>query len=79
MKSDDNYCPSAITPPDGGYGWVVVVACFFNYSMVLLLSMSFSVLYKEYMEVFDADVVSVGTVAAYQTITLHIAGKLMYT
>lgn len=49
-----------IVPPDGGYGWVIVVAVFFVHVFVLGNVYSFGILYPVFIDAFDSNK---GTVA----------------
>ena len=40
------------TPPDGGYGWVVVFASFMNHVIVDGIAFTFGVFYVEFLEYF---------------------------
>ena len=39
-------------PPDGGYGWVIVMASFFNHVIVDGIAYTFGVFYVEFLEEF---------------------------
>lgn len=52
------------TPPDGGYGWVIVGASFFVHVFVLGNIYSFGVLFPVYMEAFNAPQGSVAWVGS---------------
>ena len=47
--SVSNYIP---TPPDGGYGWVIVLASFINHVIVDGISCTFGVFYIELLKYF---------------------------
>ena len=47
--SVSNYIP---TPPDGGYGWVIVLASFVNHILVDGISYTFGVFYIEFLNYF---------------------------
>ena len=47
----DQYIP---TPPDGGYGWVVVLASFCNHIIVDGIAFTFGVFYEDFLDYFDA-------------------------
>jgi MFS family permease len=57
----------SLSPPDGGYGWVVVAASFVVHMLVLGNIYSFGVLFPVYIDVFDApqgSVAWVGSISA---------------
>ena len=47
--SVSNYIP---TPPDGGYGWIIVFASFINHVIVDGISYTFGVFYIEFLKYF---------------------------
>lgn len=49
--SVSNYIP---TPPDGGWGWVIVFASFINHVVVDGITFTFGVFYLEFLEFFKA-------------------------
>ena len=53
MSTDSvsNYIP---TPPDGGWGWVIVFASFLNHVVVDGITFTFGVFYLEFLDYFKA-------------------------
>ena len=51
MSTDSvtNYIP---TPPDGGYGWVIVFASFLNHVIVDGIAFTFGVFYVAFLDYF---------------------------
>lgn len=49
--SVSNYIP---TPPDGGYGWVIVMAAFFIHVIVDGVTFTFGVFYVAFLQTFGA-------------------------
>jgi len=47
----DQYIP---TPPDGGYGWIVVIASFINHIIVDGIAFTFGVFYEDFLDYFEA-------------------------
>lgn len=56
--------PVSTTPPDGGYGWVNVVASFFVHVFVLGNIYAFGVFFPIYMETFNASQAAVAWVGS---------------
>ena len=50
-ESMSNYIP---TPPDGGWGWVVVFASFINHVIVDGITFTFGMFYMEFLDYFGA-------------------------
>ncbi len=50
--STDSFSKYIPTPPDGGWGWVVVFASFVNHVVVDGITFTFGVFYMEFLEFF---------------------------
>ena len=50
--STDSISPYIPTPPDGGYGWVIVFASFMNHIIVDGIAFTFGVFFNEFNEYF---------------------------
>ena len=70
----DAAIPTSPVAPDGGWGWVVVVAAFFLYLILGGIWFSFSVLYRVYAEHFNASMATVGMIASTEALVLHFTG-----
>jgi MFS family permease len=51
--SNDSYSNYIPTPPDGGWGWVVVFASFINHVIVDGITFTFGVFYIEFLEEYE--------------------------
>ena len=49
VSTVSDYIP---TPPDGGYGWVIVFASFINHVIVDGIAFTFGVFYLEFLDFF---------------------------
>lgn len=49
--SISNYIP---TPPDGGYGWVIVFASFMNHVIVDGIAFTFGIFYGDFLDYFNS-------------------------
>lgn len=47
------WCRYIPTPPDGGYGWVIVLAAFMNHIIVDGLTYTFGVFFMEFVDYFE--------------------------
>lgn len=61
--------------PDGGWGWVILVATFFNYIIVAAIWHSFPVLYLEYSVYFHEGLAKIGVLASVEAASLHFVGE----
>lgn len=64
FKYDNNQDSFPKEPPNGGYGWIVVIASFFVHVFVLGNIYSFGVLFPVYMKAFNASQGSVAWVGS---------------
>jgi MFS family permease len=55
MREDDTPSVTSITPPDGGWGWVVVFASFMIHVIADGITYSFGIFMVELMVEFEAD------------------------
>jgi hypothetical protein len=68
---------SSSNAPDGGWGWVILVATFFNYIIVAAIWHSFPVLYAEFAAVFSESLAKIGVLASVEAASLHFVGGCM--
>ena len=67
---------ATIKTPDGGYGWVVVIAAFGCFSLIGTHFMAFSLLYKPTVEAFGSSYATAGFVGSISTACVHMPGEL---
>ena len=73
--SVSNYIP---TPPDGGYGWVIVFASFLNHVIVDGISFTFGVFYMEFLEYFKAGKAKTALVGSLLCGTYLLTGRFVF-
>ncbi len=59
-----NYIP---TPPDGGYGWMVVLAAFFIHVIVDGIAFSFGIFYGPFLEYYKVSEAKTALVGSLMT------------
>lgn len=69
---DDLHLP---LPPDGGWGWMVAIACFLTNLIVDGTCYTFSVIYNEVLEYFDAGKAETALVGALLPGVYLLVGK----
>ena len=62
-------------PPDGGYGWVVVMAAFVNFNLVGTHFMAFALLYQPVVEAFDTSYATAGLAGSLSIACMQIPGE----
>ena len=67
--------PALQEAPDGGWGWVVVVATTLMFIVISSMLSSFSVLYAAYVSHFDQSVGAIGLIVAMKLLCLHFTGR----
>ena len=63
-------------PPDGGYGWIIVLVVMLNFFNGGVTFASFGVLYYEFIETFRSSVARIGLLISMSSIVTHSTGKL---
>ena len=63
--------------PDGGYGWVIVLSAFVNFTLVGGNFMGFSLLYHSIAESMQATYAATGWVGSLSQGIMHISGRHM--
>ena len=61
--------------PDGGFGWVVVAACFFNQFLLCSCFVSFSVMYVELAEVLQKSNAAISLIGSVQSAVAFFLSK----
>ena len=61
--------------PDGGYGWIVVMAAFLTLALSVGFSLSFAVYYVEFLEIFGQSKSLTSAVGSTMRSMTCIAGK----
>lgn len=64
-------------PPDGGWGWVVAMASFFNNFLMDGIGFCFGIFLMEYVEYFQASVASVSLANSLLFGVCQCVGKVM--
>lgn len=76
--SISNYIP---TPPDGGYGWVIVFASFMNHVIVDGIAFTFGIFYGDFLDYFNSgkgETALVGSLlSGFYLLTAPVAGSLI--
>lgn len=80
MSTDSvsHYIP---TPPDGGYGWIIVFASFMNHVIVDGIAFTFGIFYGEFLQYFEVGKGETALVGAllsgFYLLTAPVAGSLV--
>lgn len=73
--SASNEGPVRPTPPDGGWGWAVVVGAFISVGFSCAFGKSISVFYKEIEEIFNASTSEVSWISSIMFAVMYAGGK----
>lgn len=78
VEEDSDDGPAHIVPPDGGWGWVVMIASFFCNIIVDGIIFSFGLVVTNLAESFEVPVSTVSWVASLLAGFYLLAGKLLF-
>lgn len=73
--SPSNEGPVRPTPPDGGWGWAVIVGAFVSIGFSYAFGKSISVFYKEIEEIFNASTSEVSWISSIMFAVMYAGGK----
>ena len=76
--STDSVSKYIPTPPDGGWGWVVVLASFINHVIVDGVAFTFGIFYMEFMRYFESSKSQTALVGSLLAGFYLMAGKLHF-
>ncbi|XP_022352017.1 monocarboxylate transporter 1-like [Enhydra lutris kenyoni] len=74
--SPSNEGPVRPTPPDGGWGWAVVVGAFVSIGFSCAFGKSISVFYKEIEEIFNASTSEVSWISSIMFAVMYAGGPI---
>ena len=66
-----------VPPPDGGWGWFVVLASFLLQMVSQGTTMSFGVLFTDLLDYFEASETTTSWIGSIQPATLYLTGNLI--
>ena len=80
-EDNDSSAFDDVTPvaPDGGWGWVIVAACFGNFFQLGLVAAHFHVYYVAIVDHFQADMGMAGWIGSLFAFTGNFLGKNIIT
>ena len=66
-----------VPPPDGGYGWIIVIAAFCNFTLLGTHFMAFSLLYRTIVDNFEISYAVAGFVGSISVAFMQLPGREM--
>ena len=76
MDRHEERAPQQVVPPDGGWGWLVVLASLLSTTIIFLSRASFSILYMEWAEYFRTDKGHTGWIGSFFLSTGSLVGTV---
>lgn len=70
-RQESAYSP----PPDGGYGWLVVLGSFLLQALTIGITYTFGVLFVDLLEAFDAGESTTSWIGSIQPALLYFTGQ----
>lgn len=67
--------PPAVPPPDGGWGWAVVLASFISIGFSYAFPKAITVFFKEIQVIFDASYSQIAWISSIMLAVMYAAGE----
>ena len=64
-----------VGPPDGGYGWFILLACFLVFGLTFGVIKAFGVFYMEIHGYFEATATGTSWITSIAVATIHCGGE----
>ncbi|KAE8281719.1 Monocarboxylate transporter 2 [Larimichthys crocea] len=68
--------PPAVPPPDGGWGWAVVFACFISIGFSYAFPKAITVYFKDIQNIFDASYSQIAWISSIMLAVMYAAGPI---
>ena len=65
-------------PPDGGWGWFIVLSSFLLQALTIGITYTFGVIFVKFMHVFGADEATTSWIGSIQPCLLYLTGKYTF-
>lgn len=69
-------CPALAPPPDGGWGWAVVLGSFISIGFSYAFPKAITVFFKDIQLIFNASYSQVAWISSIMLAVMYAAGKL---
>lgn len=67
--------PAAVPPPDGGWGWAVVLASFISIGFSYAFPKAITVFFKDIQIIFDASYSQIAWISSIMLAVMYAAGE----
>lgn len=67
--------PPAVPPPDGGWGWAVVLGCFISIGFSYAFPKAITVFFKDIQIIFDASYSQIAWISSIMLAVMYAAGE----
>lgn len=69
--------PAAVPPPDGGWGWAVVLGSFISIGFSYAFPKAITVFFKDIQIIFDASYSQIAWISSIMLAVMYAAGELV--